>query len=78
MAALLDRIQLRRQALPAHVIAALDREIDRREARLAVARPAARRRLVATWQIGADTKPICTWSLQEAPPIRFALDPPSG
>jgi hypothetical protein len=78
MAALLDRFQLRRHALPAHVTVALDRELDRRESRLAVARPARRRHLVATWHVGADTRPICTWSLQEAPPVRFALDSPSG
>jgi hypothetical protein len=68
MAALLDRIQLRRHALPAFIAAELDREIDRRESR-----PAAPR-LVASWRLGANGRPECAWSLGQRADDGSTLD----
>ena len=71
MAALLDRIHLRRHALPAFIAADLDRELDRRTAQR-------RPRLVATWHVGANGRPACGWSATETAGAGFVLDRPSG
>jgi hypothetical protein len=69
MAALLDRIHLRRHALPACIVAGLDRDRDRRTTNR---RPI----LVATWHIGANGRPTCGWSATGT--AGFAPDFPSG
>jgi hypothetical protein len=66
MAALLDRIHLRRNALPAGVADQLDHEIDRRAMRSVMSCPAIRPRLIASWHIGTTGRPVCSWSVTEA------------
>ena len=60
MAALLDRNDLHRHALPVFAVAGLD--LDPRWFRYAPRRP----RLVAVWQAGSAGRPVCRWSLAGA------------
>jgi hypothetical protein len=71
MATFLNHLQLRRHALPDCIAAGLDRELDRRAA-------PRRSRLVATWQISANGRPACGWSVTGTSGVGFTLDPPSG
>jgi len=67
MAAHLDLIHLRRHALPAHFL-----PVAAPCARAATAVPAAagnaRPRLTAAWQLGADGRPVCGWSVDTGDP----------
>jgi 5-hydroxyisourate hydrolase-like protein (transthyretin family) len=70
MAALLDRFDLDRHALPVRTAIDVVRELDRR----AASRP----RLVATWQTGADGRVVCAWAACSAAAGGFTLDVSSG
>ena len=77
MAALLDRTDLHRHALPDGTVAGLDVALDLRWLGYAPRRP----RLFAAWQAGAHGRPVCRWTFAApdgAAPDGAAPDHPSG
>ena len=69
MTAVLDRVTLRRYALPAHFLAGLDR--GERSSAPATRPPASLYpRLVAAWFVGSRGDSVCRWAIERDLPSK--------
>jgi hypothetical protein len=64
MTALPTLAYLRRHALPAHFLSTLEAERSLGTPTFRQTTPSARPRLVATWHVGAEGRPVCRWCVE--------------